>query len=362
MSTIDPIDKLITEWSWRCEKGYPDLNNPKDMAILKEVLYQYDITLEEVEERIEEQEDSLFIEKLPLSQDDIALIVQTFNKLNDKDKQVVRDNFRKHSIESFSKLMKTAYNSYKPFFPISKKKGRGRGEFIPLLCIKDSKSGGTEDKDIIVGDTVLEIKELEGGSKFLTGKSGSIKKSKFSINIETYCRYLEQLGIEKGKNESVDFVIKYFHNQYVSGNVSNQFIAAIKDSVDIVRDLSPDDLEDNNLNYVKVGNRRFEFIIEPGKEVQSGEIIKLGRELEKSEAALSKLGKHPVVKDPDVLYDNYYQVVDKYLASINYFGIYPVGGSRGPDILTAPELKERLRKNYISTVQHNLRLTLSRNG
>ena len=104
MSTIDPIDKLITEWSWRCEKGYPDLNNPKDMAILKEVLYQYDITLEEVEERIEEQEDSLFIEKLPLSQDDIALIVQTFNKLNDKDKQVVRDNFRKHSISLFLSL------------------------------------------------------------------------------------------------------------------------------------------------------------------------------------------------------------------------------------------------------------------
>ena len=57
MKAIDPIDKLITEWSWRCKKGYPDLNNPEDMAILKEVLYQYDITLEEVEERIEEQEE-----------------------------------------------------------------------------------------------------------------------------------------------------------------------------------------------------------------------------------------------------------------------------------------------------------------
>ena len=57
MKAIDPIDKLITEWSWRCKKGYPDLNNPEDMAILKEVLYQYDISLEEVEERIEEQEE-----------------------------------------------------------------------------------------------------------------------------------------------------------------------------------------------------------------------------------------------------------------------------------------------------------------
>ena len=125
----------------------------------------------------------------------------------------------------------------------------------------------------------------------------------------------------------------------------------------------PDALE---IDFEGLG-RKFEELLRRFELVGFGlgdivEIIKLGRELEKSEAALSKLGKHPVVKDPDVLYDNYYQVVDKYLASIDYFGIYPVGGSRGPDILTASELKERLRKNYISTVQHNLRLTLSRNG
>lgn len=38
---MDIIGKLITEWSWRCEKGYPDINNPSDMAEL-------DILLEEL--------------------------------------------------------------------------------------------------------------------------------------------------------------------------------------------------------------------------------------------------------------------------------------------------------------------------
>lgn len=34
---MDVIDRLIQEWSWRCEKGYPDLSNSRDIAILKEI-------------------------------------------------------------------------------------------------------------------------------------------------------------------------------------------------------------------------------------------------------------------------------------------------------------------------------------
>lgn len=32
------IDKLILEWSWRCEKGYPDLGNEKDLKILESIV------------------------------------------------------------------------------------------------------------------------------------------------------------------------------------------------------------------------------------------------------------------------------------------------------------------------------------
>ena len=34
---MDILDKLIQEWSWRTEKGYPDLTNEDDLKILKEV-------------------------------------------------------------------------------------------------------------------------------------------------------------------------------------------------------------------------------------------------------------------------------------------------------------------------------------
>lgn len=41
------IDKIVTEWAFRCEKGYPDTNNPDDMKILKEIYSEYGIVMEE---------------------------------------------------------------------------------------------------------------------------------------------------------------------------------------------------------------------------------------------------------------------------------------------------------------------------
>lgn len=40
-------DKLVTEWAFRCKKGYPDMNNPDDMKILKEIYSEYGIVMEE---------------------------------------------------------------------------------------------------------------------------------------------------------------------------------------------------------------------------------------------------------------------------------------------------------------------------
>jgi len=44
MKMID-IDSLLLEWSVRCPKGYPDLNDPKDMTILYEILSEQGISL-----------------------------------------------------------------------------------------------------------------------------------------------------------------------------------------------------------------------------------------------------------------------------------------------------------------------------
>ena len=41
------IDALLSEWAYRCKKGYPDLDSPSDLKILKSILKEQNITLPE---------------------------------------------------------------------------------------------------------------------------------------------------------------------------------------------------------------------------------------------------------------------------------------------------------------------------
>jgi len=51
------IDALLSEWAYRCKKGYPDLDSPSDLKILKTILKEQEISLPEFQEQvINEQE------------------------------------------------------------------------------------------------------------------------------------------------------------------------------------------------------------------------------------------------------------------------------------------------------------------
>ena len=43
---MNVVDIILTEWAFRCKKGYPDMNNPDDMKILKEIYSEYGIVME----------------------------------------------------------------------------------------------------------------------------------------------------------------------------------------------------------------------------------------------------------------------------------------------------------------------------
>jgi len=48
------LNELLVEWSYRTEKGYPDLGNPSDILILKEILESLDLPSEEIIPNLEE--------------------------------------------------------------------------------------------------------------------------------------------------------------------------------------------------------------------------------------------------------------------------------------------------------------------
>ena len=79
------VDKIVTEWAFRCKKGYPDMNNPDDMKILKEIYSEYGIVMEEKKE--EEKEISfqdlqslLAARKDELNQDQINKLYKLIGK------------------------------------------------------------------------------------------------------------------------------------------------------------------------------------------------------------------------------------------------------------------------------------------
>ena len=57
MSKID-TDKILVEWAYRCQKGYPDMDNPSDLRILKQILKENNIEFPNIIVEQEEEEET----------------------------------------------------------------------------------------------------------------------------------------------------------------------------------------------------------------------------------------------------------------------------------------------------------------
>ena len=51
------LDELLLEWSYRSDKGYPSLDSPSDLSLLKEILTELNLNEEDVSSIIDELED-----------------------------------------------------------------------------------------------------------------------------------------------------------------------------------------------------------------------------------------------------------------------------------------------------------------
>lgn len=87
------VDKIVTEWAFRCKKGYPDMNNPDDMKILKEIYSEYGIVMEEKKEK----------EETEYSADDLIKLLQ--DKKSELDSVFIQKMY--HTIVSKGKKLGT---------------------------------------------------------------------------------------------------------------------------------------------------------------------------------------------------------------------------------------------------------------
>ena len=67
------LDELLLEWSYRSEKGYPSLDSPSDISILKQILEKLNLPSNTIIEKIKKNDIDVG-EKTYADKDGISLL------------------------------------------------------------------------------------------------------------------------------------------------------------------------------------------------------------------------------------------------------------------------------------------------
>ena len=350
---MDLLDKVLLEWSARTEKGYPDLNNEQDLAIF-ESMFGFKLNEQEEEDR-QEVKNTKTIEDIVKERTNdpvfIERITATFYDLPSHQQNTLLSNYLdKFTVSQFIDKIDDINRALAPFYYLSNKKGSGKGEFIPLLSIKNAKSGGTADKDVVVGNTKIEVKEL-AKKAFLTAASGTATSSDLSNNLSTFIKYgpsnslLNQIP-DLGENSKA--ILEYFKDKYRKGNLSDKFRKTIKKFADKVNESKDEILKKaKNLDYVKYKGKRYTYI-----DLGEGE-FKIDSEVSTELADLKKLLKHPYISGEASPEGDLEKLKIAFFDSLDYILLFKEGG-KNPTILSAEEAKKVITIQDLN--QGNVRL------
>lgn len=411
------IDKLILEWSWRCEKGYPDINNPKDLAIFNSLLVEYGIHLDEVKKDAISQnpadytrvkhtlgtKDKLYylnsdliskdnprpgapIYRLGKPQPGSKKTVYYIEPKGTEDSEIDKNPKTGHAdyikkilnnigvppvlidqtisnskfqsattIEDFKNKLPTYIEAFSNLFKYSVAKG-GRGELIPLVSIKGATLGTSQTKDITVKDKVLEVKELSG-EEFALASGGSVINSIFDQNFSTFRKYLEPF--EEDNKGVFRFVFSDADSAYT---VSKGYLKKIEK---LVSDFPlKKDQEEEDLVIVKVGdekfgllkNRKYEIEFDEKGNLTSGNDSLFKLDIRKT--SLQKLLQHPWVTKKSSPIQDLNIIREKGLKGIDYLLLYTKGNPVILD-LNKPEEKNKVEVHRVAQGTLNLKYTES---
>ena len=78
------IDALLSEWAYRCKKGYPDMDSPSDLKVLKNILKEQGISLPKIQEQvvIEQEEKGFSKEDIKRLIDDSELTPRQLKRIH----------------------------------------------------------------------------------------------------------------------------------------------------------------------------------------------------------------------------------------------------------------------------------------
>ena len=144
------LDELLLEWSYRSERGYPTVDNPSDVLLLKEILTQLKLSEQEVEDIIDNLPDEPGGDDITISGTD----GMEGSSVEDKNEKEVQSNPKlepepeaESGLTSYDKVIKKELESqglWEGSMPIPKGNYKWSGEF-----------GGTFDEQVANSDIKL---------------------------------------------------------------------------------------------------------------------------------------------------------------------------------------------------------------
>jgi hypothetical protein len=201
-------DAIVAEWFYRLPKGYAEQPyTESELKVLDEVVSEYDtggfkpvvktVLKEAKPPKVSDAHQRghyLISTRIPKESNLEGSIQQQlfkrFDTLSENEKQDFVDNFRTHNVTSF---IGGGYKPFEKFFNIiptgKASAGMGRGEVMCILGIKDSRSGGTSEHDVIVAGAAYEVKQLSDGS-LDPADYGKISKYKLTSDLNEFYKQL----------------------------------------------------------------------------------------------------------------------------------------------------------------------------
>lgn len=269
-------DKILNEWSFRCHDGIVNLNDPIKLRILKEILEEEGINLEEEEVISFEQhlatknlEDKTKEDLIAsLSPEQQQLIVQN---LSDNINDIV--SFL-NSNEAISSIL-TVKTEGKSGISLA-----GPGEIAVIVCSKTGQKITSGFGDVLISSTRYEVKAgkvIRAGGTYkpsivrLTTTLWTLKQDIFEgDNKEQYRNILgddlfrmwDELGAIKGKQSEIDFTT--IGKEKLSK--IRAFLTALREKIKNI----PTDNE-SKPNVISVGGKEFEVSQDELEKIQSSE-------------------------------------------------------------------------------------------
>lgn len=196
------FDAIVTEWSYRCDKGYPDMKSKSDLIKLQEILDEMGvkspfkrIKLTEAKPKPTVVDTSEVLKSAKkfvkyLSKEKIPMLAKFLDEIPDNTLTRQTISFletlsgveAKKYAEAFKSLPNVPalegkqYLEFKPLWDLNVEKAMGKGELYIAFMVKGAVTqGSSESFDVAVGNKHYEVKSLDSYKEGEKAKVGSIR-------------------------------------------------------------------------------------------------------------------------------------------------------------------------------------------